>query len=188
MHLYQALTAKVVERRQKNYVHKAFLTIAEILEWASNPDVSSFRLRQPQVRALETYWYLRLVEGTPRIPKLYRQTYQKTRDLLEALGIPMPAFEEVDFNLDALWECVIQDDAFTRRFHLEALRETLTLDYPSYCSDLNPIERFWHSLKDLACANKLQDNIDEVVKAAEKILIQQNLPSATLRFHISKNI
>ncbi len=59
---------------------------------------------------------------------------------------------------------------------------------PTYCSDLNPIERFWRFLKDLACANKLQDNIDEVVKAAEKVMIQQNLPNATLHFHISKNL
>jgi hypothetical protein len=27
---------------------------------------------------------------------------------------------------------------------------------PTYCSDLNPIERFWRHFKDLACANKLQ--------------------------------
>ena len=39
---------------------------------------------------------------------------------------------------------------------------------PPYCSDLNPIERFWRYLKDKACANKLQDNMDEVVKSAEK--------------------
>lgn len=39
---------------------------------------------------------------------------------------------------------------------------------PPYCCELNPIERFWRYLKDHACANKLQDNIEEVVKAAEK--------------------
>jgi hypothetical protein len=59
---------------------------------------------------------------------------------------------------------------------------------PTYCSDLNPIERFWRYLKDLACANKLQDNMDAVVKAVEIILIQQNCPNASLRFHISKNL
>lgn len=58
---------------------------------------------------------------------------------------------------------------------------------PPYCSDLNPIERFWRHLKDLACANKLQDNIAAVVSSAEKILIEQNLPASDLRFLLSKN-
>ena len=59
---------------------------------------------------------------------------------------------------------------------------------PPYCSDLNPIERFWRHLKDLACANKLQDNIEAVVKSAEKILSDQNLSTSDLRFLLSKNL
>jgi transposase len=59
---------------------------------------------------------------------------------------------------------------------------------PPYCSDLNPIERFWRFLKDNACANKLQDNIDEVVKSAEKIMTIQNNPCTDLRYHVSKNL
>jgi transposase len=59
---------------------------------------------------------------------------------------------------------------------------------PPYCSDLNPIERFWRYLKDKACANKLQDNMDEVVKAAEKIMVTQNSFVSDLKFHVSKNI
>jgi len=59
---------------------------------------------------------------------------------------------------------------------------------PPYCSDLNPIERFWRHLKDLACANKLENNIEDVVKATEKILNEQNNPVSTLRFHVSKNL
>jgi putative transposase len=58
---------------------------------------------------------------------------------------------------------------------------------PPYCSDLNPIERFWRHLKDLACANKLQDNIESVVKSAELILTKQNLATSDLRFLLSKN-
>ena len=64
----------------------------------------------------------------------------------------------------------------------------LVIWLPTYCSDLNPIERFWLYLKNLACANKLQDNIDEVVKAAEKIMIAQNDPISNLRFCVSKNL
>lgn len=59
---------------------------------------------------------------------------------------------------------------------------------PPYCSDLNPIERFWRHLKDLACANKLQDNIDDVITSAEKILNQQNMAGSNLRFLLSKNL
>jgi len=57
---------------------------------------------------------------------------------------------------------------------------------PPYCSDLNPIERFWRHLKDLACANKLQDKIENVVNSAEKILKEQNSSTSTLRFVLSK--
>lgn len=59
---------------------------------------------------------------------------------------------------------------------------------PPNCSDLNPIERFWRHLKDLACANKLQDKIEDVVTSAEKILNQQNMARSTLRFLLSKNL
>ena len=59
---------------------------------------------------------------------------------------------------------------------------------PPYCSDLNPIERFWRHVKDLACANKLQDKIEDVVTSAEKILSQQNMALSTLRFLLSKNL
>jgi transposase len=64
----------------------------------------------------------------------------------------------------------------------------LVIWLPPYCSDLNPIERFWRFLKDKACANKLEDNIDEVVKSAEKILSAQNILTADLRYHVSKNL
>jgi hypothetical protein len=57
---------------------------------------------------------------------------------------------------------------------------------PPYCSELNPIERFWRYLKDHACANKLQDNIDEVVIAAVKIMTAQNCQTSVPKFHVSK--
>jgi putative transposase len=59
---------------------------------------------------------------------------------------------------------------------------------PTYCSELNPIESFWRHLKDLACANKLRDNIDDLVEVAEKILTAQNMPDYSSRFHVSKNL
>lgn len=59
---------------------------------------------------------------------------------------------------------------------------------PPYCSELNPIELFWRYLKDHACANKLQDNIEKVVKAAEKILTAQNCTTSDPKFHVSKDL
>ena len=59
---------------------------------------------------------------------------------------------------------------------------------PPYCSDLNPIERFWRHLKDLACANKLQDNIQAVIESTEKIMTNQNLPTFNSRFLLSKSL
>jgi len=49
MHLYQALATKVAEWRLNKYPHHEYPAIGEILEWSANPEVSSFRLRTPQV-------------------------------------------------------------------------------------------------------------------------------------------
>lgn len=45
---------------------------------------------------------------------------------------------------------------------------------PTYCSDLNPIERFWKHLKDNACANRLFSDIQEVVDSVVNVLTIQN--------------
>ncbi len=91
-------------------------------------------LRRPKIRALKTY-YLRLIEGTPRSFGLYQKAYRPRSDtpaLLAALGIPDAAFREANFSLPTLWRRVRTDDDFVRGFRLQALRETLTLAYPSY--------------------------------------------------------
>jgi transposase len=59
---------------------------------------------------------------------------------------------------------------------------------PPYCSDLNPIERFWRHLKDQACANRLEANIDCVITNAERIMFLQNDPDAISRYHVSKDL
>ena len=53
MYLYEALAGKVNEWRTRQFAHETFPSIAEILESAHNPDVSSFGLCAPQVRALD---------------------------------------------------------------------------------------------------------------------------------------
>lgn len=59
---------------------------------------------------------------------------------------------------------------------------------PAYCTELNPIERFWRYLKDLACANQLWSDIDRMVEAVETVLHHQNDPFHENRFILSKII
>jgi len=62
----------------------------------------------------------------------------------------------------------------------------LVICLPPYCPELNLIERYWKHLKDLACANKLHNSIEEVVASAEYFLSQQNNPTSNLRLTFSK--
>ena len=132
MHLYEALSNSVDDWRRKNYAHASYDTISEILDWARNPEGEGLRLRPPQLRALETYWYLRLVRDTPHTFDLYQKYFTSRKDLLAALGVPALAFEEVDFDPESLWRAIKTQDEFVKKHKLEALRETLTLNYPSY--------------------------------------------------------
>jgi type III restriction enzyme len=133
-HLHQVLARKVQQWRKDGYPSPDYPAISEIFEWARDPDTGTLRfLRTPQLRALETYWYLRLVEGTPHIFSLYRKLFSNPPDLMDALGLNAPEVlrSVAGQPLDTLWEQVRSDDEFVRRFRLESLRETLTLDYPS---------------------------------------------------------
>jgi len=58
---------------------------------------------------------------------------------------------------------------------------------PKYCSQLNPIERFWKYLKSSACANKLFPNMDALIVSVEKVLLQQNDIHSPSRFMLLKN-
>lgn len=134
--LFQVLASRVKEWRQAGYPAVDYPAVAEILEWGMEPETGNPRfLRKPQIRALETYWYLRLPEGTPHIFDLYRRLYSPDRDLpglLEALGVSVSAFKAANYDLNGLLDRIRHHDTFVSDFKLEALRETLTLDYPSY--------------------------------------------------------
>ena len=134
MQLYEALSLRVVEWRGKSYTHDLYPAIAEILEWARIPDVPTFRLREPQLRALETYWYLRLLEKTAHISDLYTRYFPKVSERMTALGMSHADLREmvIDTGFEGLIEKVKNDVDFVSKYDLEALRETLTLDYPSY--------------------------------------------------------
>jgi len=134
MHLYEVLATKVAEWHQRQYPCADYPAIAEILEWTRKPDISSFQLREPQYRALETYWYLRLVEKTPHIFDLYTSCFSKSTERRAALGIEHNDLRDLieDIGFSGLVEKIKTDDALVKQYHLEAVRETLTLEYPSY--------------------------------------------------------
>lgn len=53
---------------------------------------------------------------------------------------------------------------------------------PPYCSDLNPIERFWGHLKTFACADKLFASIDCLIQSVRRCLETQNMAHSSDRF------
>lgn len=66
--------------------------------------------------------------------------------------------------------------------------ELLPMFLPRYCSQLNPIERYWKHLKAQACANKLFSDMDALLASVERHLAQQNDRQSDSRFMFLKNI
>jgi len=133
-HLHQAVGELVNEWREAGY-RSDFPTIAEVFEWTQDDETGRLRfLRAPQFRALETYWYLRLVEGTPHIIDLYEKLFPKKSDLLKALGLDQEPIRDflLDHRLATLWDRIRTDDDFVADLKLQTVRESLTLNYPSY--------------------------------------------------------
>lgn len=132
------LKKKVSEWRQNNYSSE-FPAISEILGFAfqeTDPGLRTPRfLRMAQIEALETYWYLRLVEKTPRTIDIMKKLYGDGTDLLTALEVPLEK-EIIDLmlsvGLDGLLKKIVEDDTLVKRYRLENVRETLSLVYPSY--------------------------------------------------------
>ena len=56
---------------------------------------------------------------------------------------------------------------------------------PPYCPTLNPIERFWRHLKDVATANCLFRSVDELLANVRRVLHAQNEPVHPLRLTFS---
>lgn len=133
--LYSIITNNVDIWRKAGYPCEEYPLISEILEWCHEPETGTSRfLRKPQIRAVETYWYLRLIEKTPHIFSLYKKNYPKPSQLIKELGLDNDNIRDFvsDEGIDALWDRIKTDDTFVQDYKLEALRETLTLDYPSY--------------------------------------------------------
>lgn len=132
MHLYKALEEQVEIWRASGYPHENYPTIAEILEFATEPSGAGYRLRAPQISALETYWYIRLIRGTAQIIDLYKSIYRSKAELLAALGVPNEAFALCDYDLDELFRRLRTDAKFASAYNLDALVESITLQYGSY--------------------------------------------------------
>jgi hypothetical protein len=135
MQLTKQIAENVAAWRVADYPHEQFPAIAEVLDWLSGRDAEQPPfLRIPQVRALEAYWYLRLVEGTPGIFDLYQRLISGKVELRKTLGLNSEAVREhvEEHGFDALINRIRNDGAFVKQHKLESLRETLILDYPSY--------------------------------------------------------
>jgi hypothetical protein len=134
---YEILANRTREWRERDYYCEPFPAISEILRYQFIDDGAKkdmHFLRPPQFRALEVYWYLRLIEKTPHIFDLYKHAFKKPTELLTSLGMTNSSIRDYAFNegIDTLWDRIKTDNQFVKDFKLEALRETLCLDYPSY--------------------------------------------------------
>ncbi len=137
MTLHERLRSDVAAWHAAGWTDERFPAIAEILEWAHGvEDAGNVRfLRAPQLAALETYWYLRLVLDSPDVPALYARLFPDPGDLLNAFGLDHPDLAKRalrEGGVNGLLDAIRTDDALVKAFKLEALRETLTLDYASY--------------------------------------------------------
>jgi len=132
--IYINLKEKVSVWRKSNYE----CDYSELFEIFSYIKEQTY-LRKAQIEALEHYWYVRIVLGTPNIENLYRKFYEGL-NFLEILGLPSKEFTELSnlpFKIrktviDEIIKKIKSDDEFIKKYKLEGLRESLTLSYPSY--------------------------------------------------------
>ena len=130
MQLYERLQQEVAEWENKHYKTDKYSAISEILNFIQERNY----LRPPQFKALQIYWYLRIVLNTPKIFDLYKHFFLNPIDLLTAFGVQTnnPDILKLLFEQDKFWEKVKTEDSFVKKNKLETLRESLTLDYPNY--------------------------------------------------------
>ncbi len=137
-HLHQAIAEQVSSWQERGFLSDEYPAISEILDHQVVTSESGTResryLRSPQIEALCTYWWLRLCRKTPHVLDLYRSSFSTNRELLESLNLRTEAITNflLDNDIEALWQTIRTDDAFVAANKLESLRETLSLDYPSY--------------------------------------------------------
>ena len=135
--LFQALAQGVDAWRAAHYPCPDYPAIGEVLAFAVEDETSGQTryLRRAQFRALETYWYLRLVLDSPRIPALYESLFPEPEQRCVAMGLTQPDLLKLmafGGGIAAVIQRMRTDNAFVRQYGLESLRETFALDYPSW--------------------------------------------------------
>lgn len=137
--LSELLKFKVNDWRASNYESK-YPAISELFNfnlYSDDTEIKNLRyLRKAQYEALETYWYLRLVEETPHIFELYKKLIPDHSELLKSLSIHLSQEDLIKLlssgGIQNLFKKIKDDDSFVRHNKLQAVRETLTLNYSSY--------------------------------------------------------
>lgn len=134
--LFNALKRAAGEWRQGGYPCGDYPLIGEILAWQTEKQedrLSPKYLRDPQLLALEVYWYVRLALKTPHILDIYRHFYGADKKVFfDALGVSISrdALEWAD--IDGVIRRVKEDEGFVKDKKIQALHEAAKLDYPSY--------------------------------------------------------
>jgi len=137
MALHSTLQSKVAGWRNSTYKLE-YSVISELFNFNYDSETQTLRfLRKAQFEALETYWYLRLIEKTPHIFDLYKKFYGDPVELFKVLGISISQEDLLKImmgkgSIDSIFAKIKNNDEFVGKYIPEALRETLSLTYPSY--------------------------------------------------------
>jgi type III restriction enzyme len=130
--LLQKLNHRLGLWRSGNYKTKNFDVIKELLQFQRENGILKY-LREPQFEAIETHFYLRIVENSPTVFELYKLYFTTKKELREALGI-VKNQEILDLieNEENIFDKIINDLEFCKRNQLESVRETIQMQYSSY--------------------------------------------------------
>lgn len=132
--LHEKIASDVEDWREQGYPCEKYPLIKTILAYqrcGGEGDETLLYLHAAQFRALETYWFLRLVKETPRFMDMYKGYYEG-KELLEALSVETRTgvldFVEPDDFLTQL----LEDEGKARKFGIDVVLESWRLKYPSY--------------------------------------------------------
>ena len=139
--LIKKIREEVCHWKNQRY-HSELYEIKEILDFQYiDYEYEKLRfLRKPQFEALETYLFLRFIKNTQNIVDLYKEYFKNPNDLFEALDIHLGQKDLITIlsngGVDSLFYKIKTDDEFVRRYKLGNIKETISLDYPSYIFSL----------------------------------------------------
>ena len=144
MKLFEKLAVDAVQWRKDGYPCTDYPLIGEVLRYqfvgdadGGDDDTAARRplryLRDAQFRALEVYWFVRLHCKTPHILDLYQHYYgDDLAAFCQAISVPMTTGELSFATTENVIQKIKEDDVFVKTKRIDAVREALTLDYPSY--------------------------------------------------------